>query len=433
MVSSTTSSPTIQSSREKKVQRNKKSSKQADPQAAKAGQSEVVEAAEDLSENQPNPKDRANKKRKKGAPSEPSPLVSTNLYPQQQDETIPPKIQRTSRAAPAPASSSSQKAVAKKRTVLAAPEHASSSSQDKATTKMKRKPLVAAGSSDATSAEVCKAKKPKASRAAATGAAAPAATLVSAPSAVAALASPPSAVAAGVGRRLERQQVERAAVALCTHLERKAAEKRELIEQTEAIHMVLTTRKMPKAKEGAKQHKLIRVPLPHAWRSLEETQVTLIVKDPQRTFKDKFAAQDVNVKVIGIEKLRKKYVPFEAKRRLMGSCDVMFADDRVLPMLPRLLGSQFFKANKLPLALNLQKADLRTELERAVGGAMLRPTPGTCCDLVVATSSLTTSQIADNVEAAVEVIVCRKGGWRNIQAIHLRAANSVALPIFNSV
>ena len=57
--------------------------------------------------------------------------------------------------------------------------------------------------------------------------------------------------------------------------------------------------------------------LPHPYMSLESTEICLITKDPQREYKDKLAAAQVErVKVIGIDKLRKKYVEYEAKRNL---------------------------------------------------------------------------------------------------------------------
>ena len=59
--------------------------------------------------------------------------------------------------------------------------------------------------------------------------------------------------------------------------------------------------------------------------------------------------------MIGLSKLKKKYVPFEAKRELCSAYDLFVADQRVLPMLPPLLGKTFFKKKKLPVSIDLQK------------------------------------------------------------------------------
>ena len=44
-------------------------------------------------------------------------------------------------------------------------------------------------------------------------------------------------------------------------------------------------------------------------------------------------------KVIGISKLKTKYEPFEAKRQLCNSYDMFVVDDRVVPSLPKLIGT----------------------------------------------------------------------------------------------
>lgn len=44
-------------------------------------------------------------------------------------------------------------------------------------------------------------------------------------------------------------------------------------------------------------------------------------------------------KVIGVSKLKGKYEPFEAKRQLCNSYDLFVADDRVVPSLPKLIGT----------------------------------------------------------------------------------------------
>lgn len=74
-------------------------------------------------------------------------------------------------------------------------------------------------------------------------------------------------------------------------------------------------------------------------------EVCLFVKDPQREYKDlihSLGLDHVITKVIGISKLRQKYKEYEAKRLLCNSYDLFLADDRVLPLLPKLLGKTFF-------------------------------------------------------------------------------------------
>jgi len=79
--------------------------------------------------------------------------------------------------------------------------------------------------------------------------------------------------------------------------------------------------------------------------------VCLITKDPQREYKDLLEEAGVRFvnRVVGIEKLKGKFKSFEARRALLHENALFLADDRVIPLLPRLLGKIFFTAKKCVL------------------------------------------------------------------------------------
>lgn len=78
------------------------------------------------------------------------------------------------------------------------------------------------------------------------------------------------------------------------------------------------------------------------------TSVCLITKDPQRFYKDLLEQHKIKFvgRVVGLEKLRGKFKPFEARRQLMNEHGLFLVDERVVPLLPKLLGTKFFKAKK---------------------------------------------------------------------------------------
>lgn len=78
------------------------------------------------------------------------------------------------------------------------------------------------------------------------------------------------------------------------------------------------------------------------------TPICLITKDPQREYKDLLEAHNIKfiARVVGIEKLKGKFKPFEARRTLLKEHGLFLADDRVIPLLPKLLGIKFFKSKK---------------------------------------------------------------------------------------
>lgn len=89
-------------------------------------------------------------------------------------------------------------------------------------------------------------------------------------------------------------------------------------------------------------------PLKHPLVDPRTTAVCLITKDPQREYKDLLEAHKIKFisRVVGIEKLKGKFKGFDARRLLLKENGLFLADDRVIPLLPRLLGKLWFKAKK---------------------------------------------------------------------------------------
>ena len=78
------------------------------------------------------------------------------------------------------------------------------------------------------------------------------------------------------------------------------------------------------------------------------TPICLITKDPQREYKDRIAAENIKFisRVVDIRHLKGKWKPYEARRLLLRENGLFLADERVVPLLPGLLGKIFFKAKK---------------------------------------------------------------------------------------
>lgn len=123
----------------------------------------------------------------------------------------------------------------------------------------------------------------------------------------------------------------------------------------------------------------------------------LITKDPQREYKDLLEQHNVKFisRVVGVEKLKGKFKAFEARRLLLKENDLFLADERVIPLLPRLLGSKWFEAKKCvalvvtfliikengirqPIPVCMTRKDLKSELERAIESSYMHQNKGTC-------------------------------------------------------
>ncbi|RPB15616.1 ribosomal protein L1 [Morchella conica CCBAS932] len=246
--------------------------------------------------------------------------------------------------------------------------------------------------------------------------------------------------------QLNNEQVLKASKALIKFVgskEDKSAKKNLLRDdedsndRAQAIWLNLTTKKF---NTDVRKLKPIQIPLPHPIHDITTTTVCLIVKDPQRNFKDLIAVAGLSstvTRVIGISKLRAKFKSFESLRLLRDSHDLFLADDNIVRMLPPILGKTFYNTtNKVPIAVetppnNAEK--LKRKIERALGSTMLHLTPSANTSIRVALSTFTAEQVAENVQAVVNAALGNKklpGGWRGARSIHLKSPSSVALPIW---
>lgn len=195
-------------------------------------------------------------------------------------------------------------------------------------------------------------------------------------------------------------------------------------------------------KEGGAEKRLkpYRIPLAHslAGSGSGKRTVCLITPDPQRWWKDTLAERGVTVvdRVVGVTKLEGKFKPYDARRQLMNDYDLFLADDRLTPILPRLLGSKFIDSKKQPLLLNLRNpAHIKAKLEEAVAGTSFIPTRGVNASVRIGhLRAHTPEQLAENLRTALPAIIGKiPGGWSNIQAVDVKLAQSVALPVWNCV
>jgi len=195
------------------------------------------------------------------------------------------------------------------------------------------------------------------------------------------------------------------------------------------VWLVITTKQMhPEGKL-----KPAKIPLKHPLVDPRTSPICLITKDPQREYKDLLEKHNIRFisRVVGVTKLKGKFKPFEARRLLLKENGLFLADERVVPLLPKLLGKLFFKAKKQPIPVCLTRKDLKGELERAVSATYFHQNQGTCVSVKIGTLSQNPSQVLDNLKTALPAVVKHvKGGWDNIQAFHIKTNSSASLPIW---
>ncbi|KAJ6313754.1 hypothetical protein OIU78_017409 [Salix suchowensis] len=151
---------------------------------------------------------------------------------------------------------------------------------------------------------------------------------------------------------------------------------------------VLTARNVSEIpQKGVSRINAHKIPLPNSLINPlnEAPELCLIIDDRPKSGLNKDGAkkkiQNDNIpisKIIKLSKLKTDYRPFEAQRKLCDSYDMFFADKRVVPLLPKMLGRQFFKKKKIPVTLDLKHHNWKEQIDRACGSAMLYLRSGTC-------------------------------------------------------
>ncbi|KAH9976952.1 ribosomal protein L1p/L10e family-domain-containing protein [Russula compacta] len=157
-------------------------------------------------------------------------------------------------------------------------------------------------------------------------------------------------------------------------------------------------------------------------------------KIPTTEYKDLLEKSGVRFinRVVGIEKLKGKFKSFEARRALLRENALFLADERIIPLLPRLLGKIFFTAKKQPIPVRLTRKDLKGELERAIHSTYMHQNRGTCTSVKFGTLSQTPVQVLANLETALPAIISAvRGGWENVQSLSIKSTKSASLPIWS--
>ncbi|XP_052182321.1 uncharacterized protein LOC127794989 [Diospyros lotus] len=249
-----------------------------------------------------------------------------------------------------------------------------------------------------------------------------------------------AAQAAATVSRVSPDAVERAVSALLKwRTAHSANQKPHLFDQDDDfVYLVLTQKKIPQ-KSRINAHK---IPLPHALQDGASSELCLIIDDRPKSSKltsdmakKKIKSENIPIaKVLKLSKLKSDYKPFEAKRKLCDSYDMFFADKRVIPLLPKLLGKQFFKKKKIPVPVDLTHNNWKEQIERACSSALLYVAKGTCSVVRVAKPSMESGDIVENVVAAIDRIVeVIPKKWAGLRSLHLKFLESLALPIYQAL
>lgn len=245
-------------------------------------------------------------------------------------------------------------------------------------------------------------------------------------------------------------QIKSALLALYSHISSTHANapSKQLLEDEEDIFLVMAMKKTPLKQ----QNKPLRISIPHSLfdpAANPGSEICLFTKDPPQPadYDPKSGVPLVNpvktalqehpvagvTKVLSISKLRNNYHEFKERRRLLSSYTLFLTDERIMPLLPALLGSKFYEKKKQPVAVNIAQHDFSAELTRARDSTYMFVNTGPCSSIRISRSSFSRAQSFENIQAALDQIAAHvPKHWAGVQSLHIKTQNSIALPIYNS-
>ncbi len=198
-----------------------------------------------------------------------------------------------------------------------------------------------------------------------------------------------------------------------------------------AVYLTVAMKKIPE-KPSLKPHRLT---VPHPWRSVKSSDLSicLITKDPHEEYKQRVRSLSLPAitKVMALSKLRTNFKPFEAKRQLAASYDLFLADNRIVTLLPKLLGKKFFDTKKQPVVVDMTASDLETELSSATSAALLFFSSGPSSTVKIGIYNQGVEKLLENCEAVIAEVIARiPGGWAGVKSLHIKTNQSISLPIY---
>ncbi|KAF3181152.1 hypothetical protein TWF788_006653 [Orbilia oligospora] len=221
-----------------------------------------------------------------------------------------------------------------------------------------------------------------------------------------------------------------------------------------ALWLIVTAKKFFTQDKKPKQERIV-LPNPYLTSPSPTFTVCLITKDPStyyRSLVSHLPYHPSSLTIIAPSKLKTNYKTFESRRQLERSHDIFLADDRVIPLLPSLLGKSIYRRSaKVPIPIKLSKIEppakdveapkskqqadaekLQKEIEKAIKATYFVLAASASQTIKVGIRAQSPEEVAQNVTAVMTHLTTNilKSGWNGIRAVHLKAAETVALPVY---
>lgn len=241
---------------------------------------------------------------------------------------------------------------------------------------------------------------------------------------------------------IDSSLVAKAVNALLEHHKKTTDDKLSLLGNDQPLQVQFTLLRTPEQASS----KPIRVMVPHPLFKLaeseddnvEEPEICLIVKEDSKSrcqeMIERFPEHMGCVKkVLGLQSLRKKHSQYQQRRELLNKYNVFMADDRILPMVGKAIGKEFFKAKKQPIPISISRKEaLPFAIQKGLSATYMTISKGNCVMIKAGHTGMESEKLVDNIVDITKNAVPKiPRKWANVQVISIKTPQSVALPIYN--
>eukprot|EP01041_Mallomonas_annulata_P004685 gene4685-9283_t len=134
--------------------------------------------------------------------------------------------------------------------------------------------------------------------------------------------------------------------------------------------------------------------------------------------------------IVDVKKYLKQY---KDKKKLLTEFTHFLCDSNVMNFLYNLLGKVFGQRNNYPVPIIYEKiTGLEHVIQKAIDSTYMH-LKGKNITIRFGHTAMTPSSVTENTLAGLSFAVEKLGGWNAIRSIHLKTADSAALPIFSKL
>ncbi|KAI8967246.1 ribosomal protein L1p/L10e family-domain-containing protein [Mycotypha africana] len=166
-------------------------------------------------------------------------------------------------------------------------------------------------------------------------------------------------------QKIDWKQAKKAIDALYTFNESKQSNDLLDSDEESGIYIQITTHKIMN-KETTKKKKIALPCKPFK----DDLEICYFTKENTKDVEEKVKDTPIK-KVINTRELATVYKSFESRRKLLNSYDLFMVDDRIVHLMPPLLGKKFFERNKTPIALK-PTGSFKNHIEAALNATYVK-------------------------------------------------------------